>query len=155
MLLLLLLLVVIASAAAVALCGYGGRTLSDQGIRRSGSPVVLRGLAALAGSGACALYAWGLLTLCGPVMTAQDGGADSTPPRPCRTPDYSVQFIPLAFVCETSEGDSHVSYDSGDVPGYLNPAVLALALTAAGCAIGSGYATELRTRAELRKDGAG
>ncbi|MFE0252400.1 hypothetical protein [Streptomyces sp. NPDC059010] len=152
MLLLLLLLVVIASATAVALCGYGAGTLSDRGSRRGSAPVVLRGLAALAGAGACALYAWGLLTLCGAVMTAQDGGADSTPPRPCRTPGHSVTFIPLGFVCETTDGDR---YDSGDVPGYLNPAVVALALTGAVCAIGSGYVSELRARAELRKDGAG
>ncbi|MDC0769250.1 hypothetical protein [Streptomyces sp. HD] len=155
MLLVLLLLVVIASAAAVALCGHGAGTLSDRGVWRGSAPVVLRSLAALAGAGACALYAWGLLILCGAVMTAQDGGADSSPPRPCRTPGYSVTFVPLGFVCETTDGDSHDSYDSGYVPGYLNPAVLALALTGAGCAIGSGYASELRTRAGLRKGGAG
>ncbi|MDQ0601449.1 hypothetical protein QF037_005794 [Streptomyces canus] len=97
-------------------------------------------------------------------MTAQDGGTDSAPPQSCRTPgwwerheqgieivDWSVSYVPLGFVCETSDGGS---YDNGDVPGYVNPAALGLALTAAGCAVGSKYATELRTRKrEARQEG--
>ncbi|WP_244187920.1 hypothetical protein [Streptomyces regalis] len=115
--------------------------------------------------GACALYAWGLLAVSGAVLEAEDGGTDSSPPRPCRTADwwerhqqgseivdYKVTYVPLGFVCETSDGGS---YDSGDVPGYVNPAVLGLALTAAGGAIGAGYASELRARAEIRKSKAG
>ncbi|MDF3150229.1 hypothetical protein PBV88_56110, partial [Streptomyces sp. T21Q-yed] len=113
----------------------------------------------------CALYAWGLLAVCGAVMVAEDGGTDSAPPRSCRTAgwwerhqqgieivDYKVTYVPLGFVCETSDGGS---YDNGDVPGYVNPAALGLALTAAGGAIGSGYASELRARAEMRKSEAG
>ncbi|MFE5819303.1 hypothetical protein ACFQ6S_38560 [Streptomyces sp. NPDC056479] len=98
-------------------------------------------------------------------LTAEDGGTDSAPPRSCRTPgwserhergieivDYRVTYVPLGFVCETSDGGS---YDNGDVPGYVNPAVLVLALTAAGCAIGAGYASELRARAEFRRGASG
>lgn len=165
MFLLILLFVLVAVIVAVALCGYGGRTLADHGLRRANAPAALRGVAALAGAGACALYAWGLLAVCGAVMTAEDGGTDSSPPRSCRTAgwwerheqgiqivDHRVSYVPLGFVCETSDGGS---YDNGDVPGYVNPAVLVLALTAAGCAIGSGYASELRARAELRRGEAG
>jgi hypothetical protein len=163
--LLILLFVVVAVIVAVGLCGYGGRTLSDHGLRRASAPVVLRGLAALAGAGACALYAWGLLAVCGAVMEAEDGGTDSSPPRSCRTAGWEerhqqgieivghkVTYLPLGFVCETSDGGS---YDTGDVPGYVNPAVLCLALAAAGGAIGSGYVSELRARAEFRKQQAG
>ncbi|MFE7269829.1 hypothetical protein [Streptomyces sp. NPDC057623] len=165
MFLLILLFVVIVVIVAVGLCGYGGRTLSDHGLRRASAPFGLRGLAALAGAGACALYAWGLLAVCGAVMTAEDGGTDSSPPRSCRTAGwmerhrqgieiagYRVEYLPLGFVCETSDGGS---YDNGDVPGYVNPAVLGLALAAAGGAIGSGYLTELRARAEFRRQQAG
>ncbi|MGN9756308.1 hypothetical protein [Streptomyces sp. SD31] len=165
MFLLILLFVVVAVIVAVGLCGYGGRALSGHGLRRASAPAALRGVAALAGAGACALYAWGLLALCGAVMTAEDGGTDSSPPRSCRTAgwserhqqgieivDYKVTYVPLGFVCETSDGGS---YDNGDVPEYVNPAVLGLALTAAGGAIGSGYFSELRARAELRRGGAG
>lgn len=161
MFLLILLFVVILVIIAVALCGHGMGTLAERGVRRTGAPGVLRGLAALAGAGACALYAWGLLGICGAVMTAEDGGTDSSPPRSCRTPgwserhqqgveivDYSVSFVPLAFVCETSDGGG---YDTGDVPGYVNPGVLALALAAAGGAIGAGYVSELSARAQSRK----
>lgn len=164
-LLLLLLFVVIAVIVAVALCGYGGGTLAEHGIRRASAPVRLRGLAALAGAGAFALYAWGLLVVCGAAMAAQDGGADSSPARSCRTQGWSerhrqgieivghhVSYVPLGFVCETSDGGSH---DNGDVPGYVNPGVAGLALGAAGCAIGAGYASELRARAESRKGAAG
>ncbi|MCL8012728.1 hypothetical protein [Streptomyces sp. AS02] len=165
MLLLLLLFVVVVVIVAVALCGYGGGTLAAHGIRRASAPVRLRGLAALAGAGACALYAWGLLAVCGAVLSAEDGGADSSPPQSCRTQGWwerhqqgieivghTVSYVPLGFVCETSDGGS---YDTGDVPGYVNPGVVALALTAAGCAIGAGYASELRARAESRKEQAG
>ncbi|MEU9054151.1 hypothetical protein AB0D37_27670 [Streptomyces sp. NPDC048384] len=165
MFLLFLLFVVIAVITAVGLCGYGARTLADRRAQRTGTPGLLRGLAALAGAGALVMYAWGLLAVTGAVMTAEDGGTDSSPPRSCRTAgwweraqqgveivDYTITYVPLAFVCETSDGGS---YDNGDVPGYVNPGVLGLALTAAGCAIGAGYVSELRARAELRKGDAG
>ncbi|MGW6906516.1 hypothetical protein [Streptomyces sp. NPDC054940] len=165
MFLLLLLFLVVTSIVAVGLCGYGGSTLAEHGIRRSSVPVRLRGFAALAGAGACALYAWGLLAVCGAVLTAEDGGADSSPPQSCRTQGWwerhqqgieivghSVSYVPLGFVCETSDGGS---YDNGDVPGYVNPGVVGLALTGAGCAIGAGYASELRARAASRKGEAG
>lgn len=151
-----LLFFVIAAITAVALTGHGFGLLADRGVRRSGLPVILRGVAALTGAAAFALYAFGLLGVIGAIMTAQDGGTDSAPPQSCRTAgwwerheqgieivDWSVSYVPLGFVCETSDGGS---YDNGDVPGYVNPAALGLALTAAGCAVGSGYATELRAR---------
>ncbi len=159
-----MLLFVIAAITAVGLTGYGFGRLADRGIRRSGPPVILRSAAALAGAAAVALYALGLLGVIGAIMTAQDGGTDSAPPQSCRTPgwwerheqgieivDWSVSYLPLGFVCETSDGGS---YDNGDVPGYVNPAALGLALTAAGCAVGSRYTTELRTRErEARQEG--
>lgn len=151
-----LLFFVIAAITAVALTGHGFGRLADRGLRRSGLPVILRGVAALTGAAALALYAFGLLGVIGAIMTAQDGGTDSAPPQSCRTAgwwerheqgieivDWSVSYVPLGFVCETSDGGS---YDNGDVPGYVNPAALGLALAAAGCAVGSGYATELRAR---------
>ncbi|MFG1670655.1 hypothetical protein [Streptomyces sp. Y7] len=165
MFLLILLLVLIAVVTAFGLTGHGIGTLADRRARRTGTPGTLRGVAALAAAGACALYAWGLLGVCGAVMTAEDGGTDSAPPRSCRTEgwwerhqrgveitDYSISFVPLGFVCETSDGGS---YDNGDVPGYVNPSVLVLAVTASGCRIGAEYVSELRARAEFRRGGAG
>jgi hypothetical protein len=153
-----MLFLVIAVIVAFGLTGYGVGRLADRGVRRSGLPVLLRSAAALAGALAAAMYALGLLGVLGAVMVAQDGGTDSAPPQSCRTPgwwerhqqgieivDHSVRFVPLGFVCETSDGGS---YDNGDVPGFVNPGVAGFALVGAGAAIASGYVTELRARRE-------
>ncbi|MFJ9246962.1 hypothetical protein [Streptomyces sp. NPDC101776] len=104
--------------------------------------MVLRKLAGAAGLVAFALYLWGLLNIMGALLEVGDGGNDSSPLRPCRTADwqydqrvlsvtgYSVDFVPLRFVCKTKDGGSFVS---GTVPGYVNPAVFGLVLTALGC----------------------
>nr|WP_240983105.1 hypothetical protein [Streptomyces sp. S3(2020)] len=159
-----LLFVVVAVVAAFALAGHGVGRLVDGGVRRSGLPVLLRGLAALAGAVAAACYAWGLLIVCGAVLTAEDGGTDSSPPQSCRTAgwwerhergieivDWSVNYVPLGFVCETSDGGS---YDNGDVPGYVSPVVAGFGLGGVGAAIAAGYATELGARRERPGGGA-
>ena len=108
--------------------------------------MVLRKLATVAGLAAFALYLWGLLCVLGALVQAEDGGADSSPALPCRTTngqvdgpedpraaqvvDYSVDFVPLRFVCEMTGGGSYVTET---VPGYVNPAVYGLALAALGC----------------------
>ncbi|MFI9832010.1 hypothetical protein ACIHIX_30500 [Streptomyces sp. NPDC051913] len=156
MALLNLLFVVVAAVVAFALAGYGGGRIAERGVRRAELPTLLRGLGALAGAVAAALCAWGLLIVFGAVLTAEDGGTDSAPPQSCRTAgwwerhergveivDYSVSYLPLGFVCETSDGGS---YDNGDVPGYLNPALLGFALSGAGCVIAAGYVSEMRAR---------
>lgn len=104
--------------------------------------MLLPRLAAAASAAAFVLYLWGLLHVLGAILDAEDGGTDSSPLRPCRTAnwqhdekvlsvmDYSVDFVPLGFVCETKGGGSYVA---DTVPGYVNPAVGALALAAVGC----------------------
>jgi hypothetical protein len=108
--------------------------------------MVLRKLAFAAGLAAFALYLWGLLSVLGAIVQAEDGGADSSPILPCRTTngqeggpedpraaqvvDYSVDFAPLRFVCETTGGGGYVT---DTVPGYVNPAVFGLVLAALGC----------------------
>lgn len=134
---LLLLFIPAGLIAAFALAGYGLRTLGGTGLRRADRAVWLRGLGALMGAATAALYVWGLLHVVGAVMDAEDGGTDSAPIRPCRTPgwqewardpgitDYTVSYLPLRFVCETGDGGSYVT---GHVPRYLNPAVASCAL---------------------------
>jgi len=164
MALLNLLFVLVAAVLAFALAGYGFGRLAECGVRRAELPILLRGLGGLAGAVAAALYAWGLLIVVGAIVTARDGGTDSAPPQSCRTAgwwerhergvdivDYSVSYIPLGFVCETSDGGT---YDNGDVPGYLNPALLGFALAGAGCVISAGYVSERRARRQ-HKDRAG
>ncbi|MEF9904154.1 hypothetical protein [Streptomyces sp. P9-A2] len=159
-------LALLLAGCSFGLVGYGFGSVADglSGLKERRT-AVLRGLAALAAAGAVAVYAWGLLSLFGTLVAAEDGGADSAPVRPCRTAGWMEQhragieivghrasFVPLGFVCETSDGGS---YDNGDVPGYVNPAVASLALAALACAVAAGYSAELRARAEARAGEAG
>uniref|UniRef100_A0AAU2JT91 Integral membrane protein n=1 Tax=Streptomyces sp. NBC_00049 TaxID=2903617 RepID=A0AAU2JT91_9ACTN len=138
--LLILFLFLAGLLSAVGLIGYGLATVGREW---------RRGLTALLGAVAAACYAWGVLHVAGAVLGAEDGGTDSTPLRPCRTPgqeerasqvvDYSVDYVPLRFVCETADGGS---YAAERVPGYVNPAVAVLALGAAG----AGAAARKRSR---------
>ncbi|MCM1942371.1 hypothetical protein NC239_29635 [Streptomyces sp. G3] len=126
--------------------------------RKPGAP--FRVVAAVAGWAAGLLYVWGLVCVGFAAMEAEDGGTDSAPPRPCRTGvspelsgrvvDHSVSYLPLRFRCETADGGA---YDSADVPGYVNPGVAVLALTAVAGAVAAGWATESRARAAARGGG--
>ncbi|GAA4601761.1 hypothetical protein GCM10023177_58650 [Streptomyces violaceoruber] len=159
MFLVLLLIVVVAVVSAGVLTGHGAAVLAARRARGTGAGPALRALAAFAGAAAVAMYAWGLLHVTGAVMES-DGGAGSAPAPPCRTPgneeralhviDQSVSFLPLGFVCETTGGGE---YTSDDVPGYVNPATAALALTAVAGAVGAGYASGARARATARGGG--
>ncbi|MFD5005680.1 hypothetical protein ACFWMV_22545 [Streptomyces mutabilis] len=162
----LLLLVLVAVVTAVLL-GRGtgtyprARTAPAAPVpapRKPGAP--FRVAAGAAGWAAALLYLWGLMCVGFAAMEAEDGGTDSSPLRPCRTGvppelsgrviDYDVSYLPLRFSCETVDGEA---YDSADVPGYVNPGVAVLALTAVASAVAAGYATELRARAAARDGG--
>lgn len=157
MALLLLLLLPAGPAAFLVLAGrgFGALTRADPG--SAGREARLRGLAALLGAVAAALYTWGLLHVAGAVLGAEDGGAESSPLPPCRAPgqekrvlpgdramrviDYTVDYVPLRFVCQTTGGGS---YASGSVPGYVNPAVLGFASAALLCAGATALGPERR-----------
>ncbi|MGC9497945.1 hypothetical protein [Streptomyces sp. WG7] len=162
--LLLLLLVAVVTAALVSR-GPGtypraqpAPTAAVPAPRKPGAP--FRVVAGVAGGAAALLYLWGLLCVGFAAMEAEGGGTGSAPLRPCRAGvspelsgrviDYSVSYLPLRFSCETTDGDA---YDSADVPGYVNPGVAVLALTAVAGAVAAGYATELRARAAARDGG--
>ncbi|WP_327416298.1 hypothetical protein [Streptomyces sp. NBC_01233] len=132
MVLLPLLLLPAAPVVTLGLLGYGFGTL--------GRPGRYRSVAALLGAVAAGFYTWGLLHVAGAVVGAQDGGASSSPLLPCRTPgqeeraskvvDYTVDYVPLRFVCETTGGGR---YAAESVPGYVNPAVAGFALAGVVC----------------------
>ncbi|MFC7819045.1 MULTISPECIES: hypothetical protein [unclassified Streptomyces] len=164
MLALLLLVLVAVATAAVLRRGAGAypRVRKASAVvpppRKPGAP--FRVAAGVAGWAAALLYLWGLVCVGFAAMEAEDGGTDSAPLRPCRAGvspelsgqviDYSVSYLPLRFECETVDGET---YGSADVPGYVNPGVAVLALTAVASAVAAGYATELRARAAARRDG--
>ncbi|MFC7884684.1 hypothetical protein ACFUVV_22795 [Streptomyces sp. NPDC057376] len=163
MILLLLVLVAVATAAVLRRgAGAYPRVRTASAVvpapRKPGAP--FRVVAGVAGWAAALLYLWGLLGVGLAALEAEDGGAGSSPLRPCRAGvspelsgqviDYSVSYLPLRFSCETVDGET---YDTADVPGYVNPGVAVLALTAVASAVAAGYATELRARAAVRRDG--
>ncbi|MEU8824611.1 hypothetical protein [Streptomyces sp. NPDC048636] len=134
----LLLLLPAGLVATFGLAGYGLGLIGRVGLRRADRGARLRIVAALLGCAAAALYTWGLLIVASAVLEAEDGGTDSSPIRPCRIAsqgervrhviDYHVDYVPLRFICELTDGGS---YADNSVPGYVNPAVLTFALTAA------------------------
>lgn len=84
-----------------------------------------------------AVYLWGLLHLGSALLSAGDGGTDSSPPRPCRSAgvavanhvtSYHADFLPLRFVCAR---DDAPAYTAPTVPAWVNPTLLALAAVAA------------------------
>jgi hypothetical protein len=133
----------------VGLIGYGFSNVARHGIRQLSTRVVLRSLAAFAAAAAGAAYLLGALYIVGAVLEAAEGGTDSAPIRPCRTPGwqdrdasivgYGVDYLPIRFVCKTNDGGS---YAIG--PGYINPAMLGLSLTAVVLAVSATLAPEHR-----------
>ncbi|MFG2295861.1 hypothetical protein [Streptomyces sp. NPDC048603] len=114
----------------LALAGGPGRADSRAWLRTAG----LAQAAIAVGA-----YGWGLLHVTGAVVSAEDGGTNSLPLQPCRTPGweyrgeaiagYRVEYLPLRFVCEAEDiGDYPTS-----VPGYVNPVFFALGFGAVVC----------------------
>ncbi|TDC18124.1 hypothetical protein E1284_07250 [Actinomadura bangladeshensis] len=92
----------------------------------------------MAGAVATGVYVWGMLLVFSDVMSAEDGGADSSPLLPCRSAgmakamhvvDYGIDFVPLRFECRLNGGGS---YATSSVPAYLTPAAAALGLAGIG-----------------------
>ncbi|RDG39042.1 hypothetical protein [Streptomyces corynorhini] len=139
---LLLLLLPAGLITVFVLAGYGFGRLGRVGLRHADTTLWLRSASALLIAGAAAVYTWGLLHVAGAVVQAEDGGTNSSPMLPCRSSaraesviDYTVDYVPLQFVCLTSDAGR---YDSRSVPGYVNPVALTLAL--AGVVVGSALA---------------
>lgn len=149
--------VLIGAAAVVGLAVHGFSASFRQGIARSSMKGLLRGYAFLSGAGMLALFMWGLLHVGSAVLDAEDGGAGSSPIRPCRhegrpevamnVVDYRVDFLPVRFVCLRSGGSS---YAADAVPGYVNPGILGLAVATAALAAGAAFLPEGR-RVNVRK----
>jgi hypothetical protein len=95
--------------------------------RRSRAELVRAG-ALVAFGVAAGVYTWGMLHAGSAVLTAEDGGTDSSPLIPCRgeadpatvakVVDYGISLVPLRFECHLSDGGS---YATSAVPGYVNP----------------------------------
>ncbi|MEU7755267.1 hypothetical protein AB0B57_08680 [Micromonospora sp. NPDC049101] len=138
MLFLVLLLAALGGAVLATTLTVRGLRTVFRSSERSGW---LRAAALLAGAGAVAVYAWGLLHLGYAVLRAEDGGAGSFPIEPCREAGpqrasqvngYDVRLLPLRFECRLSGGSTYVT---SSVPGYVNPSTAALGLITATCGV--------------------
>ncbi|MER5629719.1 hypothetical protein [Streptomyces nitrosporeus] len=147
---LLLLFLPLAAIAVFALLGYGCGTLGRLGVRQAGREIRLRCAAAVLAALAVGMYAWGMLHVAGAVLEAEDGGTSSSPIPSCRTSDearwyhvidYHVSYLPLRFVCETTDGGG---YTPDTVPGYVGPSAALLALAAAGTGATAAIESERR-----------
>jgi hypothetical protein len=127
-------------AAPVTFLGLLGYAFGRAGAWRTG-PAVMRSLAALLAAAAVCCYGLGLLGLAATALDAEDGGADSAPLIPCRVPGephradhvtgYTVRYVPLRFVCQTSDGHD---YAAPGLPGWLTTSAAGLALASAALA---------------------
>ncbi|MFG2023859.1 hypothetical protein [Streptomyces sp. NPDC048825] len=144
-----LVIVLLGLAVAGALAVYGCTTLARHGVRRSGPAVLLRGCAALAGCAAAALYVWGAVHLIRDETMTDQACKDAVPSAQAASIDgYSVSYVPLQLDCHVKGAGTYAAA----VPDYVNPGVVALALLAAVLGISAGFATELRARADFRKE---
>ncbi|QXE33249.1 hypothetical protein KQY30_02015 [Streptomyces sp. GMY02] len=133
-----LFLVVLTGATAGLVLVVRGLLTAVRGSERTPGSL-LRAAALLAGGGALALYAWGTAHALLAVLSVEDGGTGSWPPRPCLAagPDmashvdgYRISYLPLRFECHLSTGGT---YATASVPAYVNPAFLGL--TGVACVI--------------------
>jgi hypothetical protein len=123
----LLLILFFGSLATLGLAAYAVTLVARHGIRRSGTPVTLRYLAAFAAAGAVAVYTWGALHLLIDETAADQACKDAVGAAQAADVDrYETSLVPLRFGCHVSGGGTY----EAAVPGYVNPTVLGLALLA-------------------------
>lgn len=156
---LIVLIVVVGSVVVFGLTYHGLGALARRGKRNPSRTGVLWWFAVVTGAALIALYAWGMLAVGFAVLDAEDGGVDSSPFRPCRTPGwegrdivaYKADFLPVRFVCETSDGGSYVTES---VPDYVNPGLLGLALATAGFGVSATLGSKSRARSTSTEENA-
>ncbi|WP_223190699.1 hypothetical protein [Streptomyces sp. TRM68416] len=148
--LVLLLVILVALGAAATLAVVGCATLARHGVRRSGLLVQLRSCAALAGAGAALLYAWGALHLMLLDETGRDLGCKEAvgTAQAWDIDSYRPTYIPLGLGCHLKSG---TTYSIG-VPGYVNPAVGALAFTAVALGGFSLLESERRATRDFKRE---
>lgn len=139
---------------AIGLACFGLAALARPRPGRTGTGRSSRGLAALAGAAAVAMYVWGALHIVGALIEAESGGADSSPAPACvraggvgnaaHVDGYRIDYLPVRFVCHLEKGGGSFTADSA--PRYVAPAVLGLGLTAVALPILTAFASECRLR---------
>jgi hypothetical protein len=146
----LLSLVLLCLLLAAGLAVYGFVTMARHGIRRSDMGTTLRYLAALAASGAIAVYAWGALHLLAFDETMRDQACKNAvgPDHAMHIDRYEPSYLPLSLGCHVKGGGTY----SVGVPAYINPALVGLAVIAITLAVFAALESERRARHVARKE---
>lgn len=146
----LVLIILVGLIVAASLAVYGFSTMARHGVRRSGPATVFRSLATLAAAAAVAVYVWGAvhLVLMDDTAITQACREAVGKARAAGIDRYEASYIPLRLGCQVG-GDE--VYAVG-VPGYVNPAALGFALTAAVLAASAPFAPESRGRDNSKKE---
>ncbi|MEV0782981.1 hypothetical protein AB0I52_08335 [Streptomyces sp. NPDC050423] len=144
------LVILIGVLVAGVLGVYACVSVARNGVRRSGSLVLFRSVAALAAAGAAALYVWGALHLALLDETRRDLACKEAvgPAHVMEIDSYRPAYIPLGLGCHVATG---TTYPAG-VPGYVNPAAAALALTAVVLGGFSALESERRVTKEFKRE---
>lgn len=145
----LLLIILVGLILAAGLAVYGFSTMARQGVWGSGPGTLLRSLAALAAAAAAAVYVWGAvhLALMDDTAVTQACRDAVGQARAAGIDRYEAGYIPLRLGCHVAGDGTY----AGGVPGYVNPAALGFALTAAALAACAPFAPESRARDNSKK----
>ncbi|MCX4395756.1 hypothetical protein [Streptomyces sp. NBC_01767] len=146
-----LVLIIFAGLPIVVVLGvFACTTLARNGIRNSGTLMRLRSLAAFAAAGAVSLYVWGAIHLVTLDETRRDLACKEAvgPAHVMEIDSYRPTYIPLGLGCHIENG---TTYPAG-VPGYLNRAAAALALTAVVLGGFTALESERRVTKEFKRE---
>ena len=147
---LILPIILIGLIVAVTLAVYGASSLARNGIRRTDLGVRLRAGAALAGAAAALMYVWGAVHLVRDETMTNQACRDAMPAaQAAHLSGVDVSLLPVHLNCYVTGGGSYAAA----VPGYVNPALLGLALTAVVLGVFAALESERRARDNFTKRG--
>ncbi|MFF3419761.1 hypothetical protein ACFYW9_34555 [Streptomyces sp. NPDC002698] len=141
-------IILIGLIVAVTLAVYGAGSLARNGVRRTDLGVRLRSGAALAGAAAALMYVWGAVHLVRDETMTNQACRDAVPAaQAAHLSGVDVSLLPVRLNCYVTEGGSYAAA----VPGYVNPALLGLALTAVVLGVFAALESERRARDDFAK----
>ncbi|SCF98222.1 hypothetical protein [Streptomyces sp. Ncost-T10-10d] len=146
-----LVLIIFVGLLVVGILGvYACTALARNGIRHSGTLVLLRSLAAFAAAGAVSSYVWGAIHLVTLDETRRDLACKKAvgPAHVMEIDSYRPTYIPLGLGCHVGNGTTYLA----GVPGYLNPVAAGLALTAVVLGGFTALESERRVTKEFKRE---
>ncbi|MFD5520677.1 hypothetical protein [Streptomyces sp. NPDC127066] len=141
-------IVLVGLIVAVTSAVYGASSLARNGIRRTDLGGRLRAGAALAGAAAALMYVWGAVHLVRDETMTNQACRDAVPAdQAAHLSGADVSLLPVRLNCHVTGGGSYAAA----VPGYVNPALLGLALAAVVLGVFAALESERRARDDFTK----